>query len=81
MILDTMQERIQEIVATIFNVPVETVNLESSPATIESWDSMGHLMLVLELEQQFDIQLGPEEVEKLSSVQNIVNMLQSKEAA
>jgi len=75
---ETTQERVAEIVATIFNVPANTIDLNSCPATIENWDSMGHLMLVLELEQQFDIQLAPEEVEKLTSVGSIVEVLQHK---
>lgn len=77
---ESVQNRVVEIVATIFNAPLESVNLESSPATLENWDSMGHLMLVLELEQQFDLQLAPEEVEKLASVQGIVTLIESKVA-
>jgi acyl carrier protein len=75
---ETTQERVVEIVATIFNVPQDAIDLNSSPSTIENWDSMGHLMLVLELEQQFGVQLAPEEVEGLTSVGSIVNLLQEK---
>jgi acyl carrier protein len=75
---DSTQGRVEEIVATIFNLPVETISLDSSPQTIENWDSMGHLMLILELEQQFSVQLAPEEVETLTSVRSIVELLQAR---
>jgi len=78
--LETVQGRIEEIVATMFNVPVETVNLASSPATIENWDSMGQLMLVLEIEQQFGVQLAPEDVESIVNVQSVVSLIESKGA-
>ncbi|MCW3096080.1 MAG: hypothetical protein JWL77_1698 [Chthonomonadaceae bacterium] len=78
MSLETTQMRVEEIIATMFNVPVDTVTLASSPSTIDSWDSMGYLMLVLELEQEFGVQLAPEDVETLTDVQSILNLMQSK---
>ncbi len=68
-------ERVCEIVSTIFNVPREEVNSESSSKTIENWDSMGHLMLILELEQEFDTQFAPESVEEMYDVGTIVKVL------
>jgi len=78
MSLETVQGRVQEIAATLFNVPVDTVSLASSSSTIENWDSMGHLMLVLELEQQFSVQLAPEDVEKITDIKSVVDLLKSK---
>jgi acyl carrier protein len=78
MSLETKQARVEEIIATMFNVPADTVTLTSSPSTIEDWDSMGYLMLVLELEQEFGVQLAPEDVETLTDVQSILNLIQSK---
>lgn len=65
---EAVDERVKTIISTIFNTPAEEIGPGSSPETIEAWDSMGHLMLVLELEQEFGIQIPPEEVEKMTSV-------------
>lgn len=65
---EPVDERVRNMVATIFNTPIEQVGPASSPETIEAWDSMGHLMLILELEQEFGVQIPPEEVEKMTSV-------------
>jgi len=46
-------DSIRQIAGDVFKVPVEGVSLSSSPDTIESWDSMHHLELVLALEQEF----------------------------
>ena len=78
MSLDALQDRVVEILATIFSLPKEGITSDTSPATIENWDSMGHLMLVLDLEQQFGVEFSPEEVENLSSVSAIVNVLHGK---
>lgn len=37
---------------------------------------MGQLMLILELEQQFDIQIPPERAEKLTSISEIVDFVE-----
>jgi acyl carrier protein len=73
-----MLERTRAIVADIFEVPLERVLPESSPDTIETWDSIHHLNLVLALEQEFGIQFSPEEIEQLLSVELIVALLAEK---
>ena len=60
------------------NCPIELVTPESTPDTIEGWDSIAHLNLVLALEQEFGIQLLPEEIEQLLSVELIVALLVEK---
>jgi acyl carrier protein len=73
-----MLERTRAIVADIFEVPLERVLPDSSPDTIETWDSIHHLNLVLALEQEFGIQFSPEEIEQLLSVELIVALLAEK---
>ncbi|MBS2024569.1 MAG: acyl carrier protein [Deltaproteobacteria bacterium] len=65
-------QRTRPIVALLFNVDEASVTEESAPKTIEAWDSLGHLNLVLELEREFEISLPPEVVEKLDSVGAVV---------
>jgi acyl carrier protein len=73
-----MLERTRAIVADIFGVPLETILPGSSPDTIEAWDSIHHLNLVLALEQEFGIEFSPEEIEQLLSVELIVDLVTEK---
>lgn len=59
-------------------MPTEEITAESSPETINAWDSTQHLSFVLALEEQFHIQLSPEEIEQMTSVGAITRLLQSK---
>ena len=70
-------DRVREIVATIFDVPLEAVSPESSTGSIERWDSLGRLVLTVELEQEFGVEIAPEESERVGSVQEIVAWLES----
>ncbi len=71
-------DRISRLVADIFEVPLASVTPDSSPDSIESWDSLRHLNLVLALEQEFGIQFTPEEIEQLLSVWLIGSLVEEK---
>jgi acyl carrier protein len=70
-----MEQRVCAIIAAIFNLPADSVGPSASMEALEAWDSMGHLMLTLELEQEFCVQIPPEEVEKMTSVPAICQAL------
>lgn len=70
--------KVRLIVSDIFNVPLEEITSESSPESIENWDSMQQLNLVLSLEDEFSVNFEPEEIEKLTDVKAIVVLIQKK---
>jgi acyl carrier protein len=71
-------ERVRRIVSDVFAVPVDQVTDESSPETIEAWDSMAHLNLVLSLEQEFAVTFDLDEIAQLTSVRAIVDRITSR---
>lgn len=71
-------QRVQRIAADVFSVPIAQISAESSADTIETWDSLQHLNFVLAVEQEFGVQFTPEEIEKLISVNTVVEMLEAK---
>jgi acyl carrier protein len=70
-------DRVKQIISTLFNVDEASLTSASSAKDISAWDSMGQLMLILELEQQFDIQIPPERAETLISISQIVDFVES----
>jgi acyl carrier protein len=71
-------ERIRRIASDLLDIPVQQVLPTSSPDTIENWDSLHHLNLVLGLEGAFDVQFSPEEIAKMQSVESIALLVQNK---
>ena len=71
-------QRVQRIAADVFSVPIAKINAESSADTIETWDLLQHLNFVLAVEQEFGVQFTPEEIEKLISVNTVVETLATK---
>jgi acyl carrier protein len=60
------------------NVPIESVKEDSSPDTIETWDSLKRMSLVLTLEEEFDVQFSDEEIVKMLKVGLIMDVLTHK---
>lgn len=76
--MTTVLSRVQDLFAQVFGISQDLVLPQSSPDTIETWDSLQHLNLVLALEQEFHIQFTPEEIEQLLSVELISMLVDEK---
>jgi acyl carrier protein len=57
----TNEEKLKKIIGSVFNIDASSVNNETSPDTVESWDSLNHLNLVLALEEGFDVSFTEEQ--------------------
>ena len=66
-----MQERIKAVMAQIFNVDPGAIAADSSPESIERWDSLRHMQLVLAIEDEFGVQFADEDIPELLSLQAI----------
>ena len=58
---DNIEERVRGVIADVFGLDPDEVGPETSIETIEAWDSLQHLTVVLALEEEFDIQLDDEQ--------------------
>jgi len=74
----TTFEKVRGSCADIFQMPAAQLTPASSPETIESWDSVQHLNLVLALEEQFGIQFEPEEMDQMKSLGEIADLVDAK---
>lgn len=59
------QKKLNNVIASVFNIEASSVNEDTSVDTVESWDSLNHLKLILALEQEFDISFTEEETVEL----------------
>jgi len=73
-----LKDRVLRIVSQVMGVPMETLDLNSSPDTVEEWDSLKHMNLVLALEEEFKVLFGDEEIVTMLSVEIILEILREK---
>ena len=63
--MESVQPKIYQLMSNVFEIPVEEISEESSLDSIESWDSIRHLNLILAIEEEFGITIPDEEVGNL----------------
>jgi len=62
----------------LFGVPADQITRESSTESVEAWDSTQHLNFVLALEEKFNIQFSPEEMERMKNIGSTVKVVDNK---
>jgi len=72
-----MSKKLYNIISKVMSVEVSQINDESGPETIESWDSFHGLVLVDEIENNFQITFTLEEVIDVKKVVDIKKHLKN----
>lgn len=78
LIQNKLEDRIKNIMSAVFEIPSEEINDKSSPDTIESWDSLKHMNLVVALEEEFEVEFKDDEILEIMNYQLIVEILKNK---
>ena len=65
--------------ANLLNEPAGSkLSPDATKEDIAGWDSMAMLLLMADLDEKFDVQLAEKEVEGLTGVRDILNVLQQR---
>ena len=72
-----MSEKLYNIISKVFSVPITEINDESGPETIESWDSFNGLVLVDDLESNFNVKFTVSEITDVKNISDIKRHLKN----
>ena len=72
-----MTNSVNAIVAKVFSISESEINDESGPENIESWDSFNGLVLVDELENNFNVKFTISEITDVKTVADIKRHLKN----
>ena len=70
-----MSETIKLVMSQIFQVELESITVDSSPESIEKWDSLKHMQLVMALEDELGIQFPDDAIPELITYGAIEKMV------
>ncbi|MGA1761840.1 MAG: acyl carrier protein [Gammaproteobacteria bacterium] len=73
----SVEDRVTKIVCEQLGVSEDEVNLTSSFVDDLGADSLDTVELVMALEEEFDLEIADEEAEKIATVQDAVNYINS----
>jgi acyl carrier protein len=70
--------RLQTIVAKHFNKAASKIKLDTSKDNLEDWDSLEHIKLILDIEDEFKIKFQLDVIPQMISVKSIQEELEKK---
>ena len=75
----SLEKRVCNVIADVFGLPLNEVNSDTSHEEVKNWDSLNIINLLVVLEEEFAVNISPDEAVKFLSVANIVTLLKEKE--
>ena len=72
------KEQIKKIMTKVFEIESSLVNDEISQKNTDQWDSLNHLNLIVEIEEEFDVSFTPEQIGSMTSLEIILDELKTK---
>ena len=73
-----METRIREIMSSVFNVDIAEIDEKASPDTIEKWDSLAHMNLIVALEEEFEVEIIEDEIIEMMNFKLTCEIIKSK---
>lgn len=74
--IDSAFERVSGAIARTFNLPdSDAIRPETTSADVPGWDSLSHAMLLMELEEEFGINLPLDRAYRAANVGELVELV------
>jgi acyl carrier protein len=67
-----MAEKIIALMEEVFKVPAGSITIDTKAEDLEEWDSLAHVMLIGELEEQLGISIPLDEAIEITSVRELL---------
>lgn len=67
-----MKKQIFQTMSNLFDIPIEIINEKSSPDSIETWDSLNHIKLIMALEEEFNVTFTDDQIVNMLNVESIL---------
>lgn len=75
---NSLLAQVQSLVAEVFQVEPEMITRDTELGTFPQWDSMGHMDLMVALEDRFGIPISADTISQLTAVSVILSYIQEK---
>jgi acyl carrier protein len=71
-----MTSKLYEIISRALNIPIDQINDEAGPETIENWDSFNVYVLLDEIETVYNVKFNLDETLEIKNVGHFKSLLQ-----
>ncbi len=71
-----MEEKFIAFIAEIMDIDLEKISLDTAYGSIDSWDSLMHMRLVMEIESEFQVDIPMSEIPKINTLRDFYQYIQ-----
>ncbi len=71
-----MENKLRDIIASVLNVDSKLINNDSSSDTLDAWDSLNHMNLIMSIEEEFEVSFEEEEIIDMTSFKSLLEFLE-----
>ena len=61
------EDTLKDVMATVLGIATDSINDDTSMDTVEAWDSIKHMNLVLAIEEEFGVSIPDEDAANITS--------------
>lgn len=73
--MDSTNERLKQLVADLFKCDIEDVTDTTGPGDIPGWDSLGHVTLMVAIQERFGRHVPVEDAIEVESIADLTAIL------
>ena len=71
-------KKIRPIFSDLFKIKLDEINYEDNRDSIDHWDSLNHLILIMKIEEAVSMKFNIESINELNSISSIIDEIEKK---
>lgn len=72
-------DKLASLLSAVLGCPAESLSDDSKPEDVDGWDSLNHITIVMDVEEEFGIKFSTEEIVSIKSVGELRQLIDSKQ--
>ena len=77
--MENIKDRLFSLMVDVLQVDETKINIDTSPETIQEWDSLKHVLLLMAIEEEFEFRFTDDDMTQCISAESIMSVLKNKE--
>jgi len=73
-----VSEKVNKIASIVLGIDIDKIDNSLSPTKNDEWDSLHHMMLISEIEKEFNVTFSVDEAVSIKDLKSIKDLLRKK---
>jgi acyl carrier protein len=73
-----VEEKLKSVMSSVLELPADQINESTTMESVDTWDSLRHMEIIVAIEETFSIELAADEVVDMTSFVEIRRVLAGK---